>query len=241
MARFVAWLAAPIALAVALMAAPGSHAETFTALPDQTFDVNQPGPRGDIAIWLVEPPIAYNSIRACARVVELDPHRLFSPAFAVVLIAGDEVLKLKFVNDDRRTTTLPVYIRRDSVEAPETATLSGSRRKPVKKEVRMGPVVEVGQTFDLGLSWTPEGVVDVMVKVAGRENHVSVRLKTAPTKIRVVASSGTWRLTPFEFGNLKPDDPDLDPDLRPKAGCEAPAATRIAEPPADEEVETAPN
>jgi hypothetical protein len=157
----------------------------------------------------------------------------------VVLIAGDEVLRVRFVNDDRKTNLLPVYIRRDSVEAPETAVTSGSRRK-VKKEVRMGPVVEVGQPFDIGLTWTPEGVVDVMVKTGGRENHVTVRLKTAPEGIRVVASSGFWRLTPFEFGEMSADDPGLDPDLRPKAGCEAPTAINPPALPEDpEEIEDA--
>ncbi|MBX7248323.1 MAG: hypothetical protein K1X35_04650 [Caulobacteraceae bacterium] len=220
----------------ALLLASATAAETFTVLPDQTFDVRQPGPRGDIAIWVADPPPqpGFNAIRACARVSAFDEHRLFSPLFSVILIAGDEVLRLRFVNDDRSTTLLPVYIRRDSVESPDTAVTSGSRRK-VKKEVRMGPVVELGQPFDLGLSWTPDGVVDVMVKTGGRENHVSVRLKTAPTGVRVVASTGTWRLTPFEFGVTTPDDPNLDPDLRPKAGCDSPAAAHIDESPDPEE------
>lgn len=228
---------------LALLYASAAAAETFTVLPEETFDVRQPGPRGDIAIWVADPPPdpGFNAIRACARVVSFDEHRLFSPLFSVILMAGDEVLRLRFVNDDRNTTLLPVYIRRDSIESPDTAVTAGSRRK-VKKEVRMGPVVELGQPFDIGLTWTPEGVVDVMVKAGGHENHVLVRLKQAPTGVRVIASTGTWRLTPFEFGRMTPDDPGLDPDLRPRAGCEAPAATHIGEPvPAEEEeVEDAP-
>lgn len=210
---------AGLAVSGALLCGPAASSETFNALPEQTFDVIQPGPRGDIAIWRVEPPARFNSIRACARIISLDPHRLFAPGFSVVVVAGDEVLRLRFINDDRKNELLPVYIRRESVEAPDTAETSGSRRR-IRREVRMGPVIRVGQPFDLGLSWTPDGKVDVMVRVDGRENHVSVALKTAPTKVRVIASSGYWRLAPFEFGNTTPDDPDLDPDLRPRAGCD---------------------
>jgi hypothetical protein len=210
---------AGLTLSGALFLGSPAAPETFTVLPEQTFDVIQPGPRGDIAIWRVEPPAAFNSIRACARIVRLDPHRLFAPGFSVVVVAGEEVLRLRFINDDRRNDLLPAYIRRESVEAPDTAETSGSRKR-IKREVRMGPVLRVGQPFDLGMSWTPDGKVDVMVRVDGRENHVSVALKTAPTKVRVIASSGYWRLTPFEFGNTAADDPGLDPDLRPKAGCD---------------------
>lgn len=227
-------VAAALAAGAALLVGTAAAAETFTVLTDQTYDVDQPGPRGDIAIWLVEPPASFNSVRACARIVELDPHRLFAPGFSVVLVAGDEVLRLRFINDDRKTTHLPVYIRRESVEAPDKAETSTSRKK-VKREVRMGPIVELGQPFDLGLSWTPDGRVDLMVKVDGRENHVSVSLKTAPTKVRVIASSGTWRLTPFEFGNTTPDDPAVDPDLRPKAGCDKPMPAPGAEPAEDQD------
>ncbi len=225
---------AVLAATGALLGGSAALSETFTVLPDQTFDVDQPGPRGDIAIWLVEPPARFNSIRACARIISLDPHRLFAPGFSVVVVAGDEVLRLRFINDDRRNELLPVYIRRESVEAPDTAETSGSRKR-IKREVRMGPVVRVGQAFDLGMSWTPEGKVDVMVKVDGRENHVSVALKTAPTKVRVIASSGYWRLTPFEFGNTAADDPALDPDLRPRAGCDKPMPDTPADPEADED------
>lgn len=218
---FARRILAGLAVTGALLCGSAASSETFTVLRDQTFDVDQPGPRGDIAIWLVEPPTSFNSIRACARIINLDPHRLFAPGFSVVVVAGDEVLRLRFINDNRSNDLLPVYIRRESVEAPDTAETSGSRKR-IKREVRMGPIVRVGQPFDLGMSWTPDGKVDVMVKVDGRENHVSVTLKTAPTKVRVIASSGYWRLTPFEFGETTPDDPGLDPDLRPKAGCDKP-------------------
>jgi hypothetical protein len=232
---------AAFAVAAGLFAGCGAAAETFTVLPEQTYDVIQPGPRGDIALWIAHPPGEYNSIRACARVITLDPHRLFSPLFSVVLIAGDEVLRLRIVNDDRNTTRLPVYIRRDSVEAPETAVTSGSRRK-VKKEVRMGPVIDLGVPFDIGLTWTPEGKVDVMIRYQGHENHVTVALKTRPTGIRVVASSGYWRVSPFEFGNLTADDPNADPDLLRPVGCRSPDAERLmqdAPPPEDEDEDEA--
>lgn len=225
---------AGLAASGAVLCGSAAWSETFNVLPEQTFDVIQPGPRGDIAIWRVEPPASFNSIRACARVVSLDPHRLFAPGFSVVVIAGDEVLRLRFVNDDRRNALLPVYIRRESVEAPDTAETSGSRKR-IKREVRMGPVVRVDQPFDLGLSWTPDGRVDVMVRVDGRENHVSVAMKTAPTRVRVIASSGFWRLSPFEFGNTAPDDPDLDPDLWPKAGCDKAIPDAPPDPEADED------
>jgi len=213
------FLAGLAAAAVLLGGFPASS-ETFTPLPDQTYDVDQPGPRGDIAIWLVEPPASFNAVRACANIVSLDPHRLFAPAFSVVLVAGDEVLRLRFINEDRGSTMLPAYLRRERVEAPDTALTAGSRRK-VKREVRMRSTVEVGKPFDLGLSWTPEGKVDVMVKTGGREEHISVTMKTAPTRVRVIASSGYWKLLPFEFGIMDPAV-NPDPDAPRLSGCPPP-------------------
>lgn len=211
---------AGLAAAAALLGGFPASSETFTPLPDQTYDVDQPGPRGDIAIWLVEPPASFNAVRACANIVSLDPHRLFAPAFSVVLVAGDEVLRLRFINEDRRSTVLPAYLRRESIKAPDTALTTGSRRK-VKREVRMRSTVEVGKPFDLGLSWTPEGKVDVMVKTGGREEHISVTMKTAPTRVRVIASSGYWKLLPFEFGIMDPAV-NPDPDAPMLSGCPSP-------------------
>ena len=194
---------APVAaLMLALMATPLTAQETFTALPQQIFDVDQPGPRGDIATWLVDTPPKATAIRAKATIISLDPHRLFAPAFSVVLQSGDEVLRLRLINEDRKSTRLPAYLRRESAEAPDKAELTGGRKRAARREVRMQSVVEVGEPFDLGLSWTPEGKVDVMVKTARKEEHILVQMKGPPEKIRVISSSGYWKIVPFEFGYL---------------------------------------
>jgi hypothetical protein len=83
------------------------------------------------------------------------------------------------------------------------------------------PGQEVGKPFDLGLSWTPEGKVDVMVKTGGREEHIYVTMKTAPTRVRVIASSGYWKLLPFEFG-IMDTTVNPDPDALMLSGCPPP-------------------
>jgi len=81
----------------------------------------------------------------------------------------------------------------------------------------MQSALRVGEPFDLAIEWTPEGKVDVMVHSGRREEHILVTLKTAPTRIRVIASSGYWRLNPFEFGVLEPDSPASDEEQAPAA------------------------
>jgi len=193
-----------LAFCAGLLSTPLAAEETFTRIPFELYEVDQPGPRGDIAIWIVEPPASTNAIRAKANIISLDPHRLFAPAFSVVLQSGDEVLRLRFINEDRKSTKLPAYLRRESAEAPDTALLTGGRKKQAKREVRMQTVVEVGEPFDLGLSWTPEGKVDVMIKTDRKEEHILVQMQGPPTKVRVISSSGYWKLSPWEFGSLGP-------------------------------------
>jgi len=193
----------------------------FKPYPRQVYDVDQPGPRGDVASWSFEPPADVSALHTCAMVVSLDGHRLFAPAFSVVLIAGDEVLRLRFINEDRKSAVLPAYLRRERAEDPEKPVLTGSRKKgPSKREVRLQSQVKVGEPFDLGLTWRPDGKVDVMVRSGGREEHVLVPMLSEPTKIRVISSSGYWRLSPFFFGTVDgaPAEPGERDMLSPR-GC----------------------
>lgn len=217
---FLRSLTACAAAAAVLASTPASAG--FKPYPHQLYDVDQPGPRGSIAAWSYEPPARVRAIRTCAMVVSLDGHRLFAPAFSVVLVAGDEVLRLRFINEDRKSTVLPAYLRRERADDPETAVLTGSRRgkTPSKREVRMGSAIKVGEPFDMGLTWAEDGKVDVMVRTNGREEHILVPMRSQPTRIRVISSSGYWRLSPFIFGTM--DEAEPDPDERDRLsppGC----------------------
>ena len=217
------------AAAVALLSGAAFAAETFTPAERQLFDVDQPGPRGDIASWSYQPPPGVNAIRTCAQVMSLDGHRLFAPAFSIVLIAGDEVLRLRLINEDRRSILLPAYLRRERADDPEQAVLTGSRRKPSKREVKMQSIIQVGQPFDLGLTWAEEGKVDVMIRTGGREEHILVPMLNRPDKIRVISSSGYWRLAPFYLGAVEAGEPDPDArNILSPPGC--PGATSDYEP-----------
>jgi len=123
------------------------------------------------------------------------------------------VLRLRFINEDRKSILLPAYLRRERADDPETAVLTGSRRgkSPSQREVRMGSTIRVGEPFDMGMTWAEDGKVDVMVRAQGREEHILVPMKAQPTRIRVISSSGYWRLSPFFFGTMDaPQDPDRD-------------------------------
>jgi len=218
---FLRSLTVCVVAAAILSSAPASVAAAFKPYPHQLYDVDQPGPRGDIASWSFRPPPAVSAIHTCAMVVSLDGHRLFAPAFSVVLLADDEVLRLRFINEDRTSKILPAYLRREREDDPEQAVLTGSRkRNPNQREVRMRTAIEVGKPFDLGMTWMPDGKVDVMLKSGGREEHIVVPMLSEPNRIRVVSSSGYWRLSPFHFGTMDGPEPDPDaPDILSPPGC----------------------
>lgn len=192
---------ATLAVAALLLSAPIATAETFTPKAHHVFDVNQPGPVGDIAIWVKPIPSDVSAVHGKAHILSLDPHRMYAPAFSVVLISGDEVLRLRLINENRRSNDLLAYLRRERLEeSSDQAMTMRSRGKLAKREIRMQSVVSQGQPFDIAASWTPDGAVDFMIKSGRREEHINVKLAAPPTELRVIASSGHWTILPFEMG-----------------------------------------
>ncbi|HYE43382.1 MAG TPA: hypothetical protein VEA15_08310 [Caulobacteraceae bacterium] len=202
---------ATIAASVLLLTAPLASAATFEPKPHHVFDVNQPGPIGDIAIWVEPVPSSVSAVRGKAVIQSLDPHRLYAPAFSIVFISGDEVLRLRLINEDRKSNALLAYLRRERLEdSSDLAMTMRSRKKLAKREVRMQSVVRQGEPFDIGASWTPDGAIDLMIKAGRKEEHVTVKMAGPPTEMRVIASSGHWTILPFEMGEMRAEDPEAD-------------------------------
>lgn len=198
-----------------LLATPLAAADVFVAKDHHVFDVNQPGPVGDIGIWVEPVPSTVSAVRGKALIHSLDPHRVYAPAFSVVLISGDEVLRLRLINEDRKSNALLAYLRRERLEeSSDLAMTMRSRKKLAKREVRMQSVVRQGEPFDIGASWTPDGAIDLMIKAGRKEEHITVKMAGPPTEMRVIASSGHWTILPFEMGEMRPKTPDPeDEDL----------------------------
>jgi hypothetical protein len=179
--------------AVPMFFATTALADTFTPLPHSRHMVDLDTGDGNFSVWEAQDLTGASSLRATFKINRVGADKKWAPTFKFQLFNGEKWVSFTLTGFAGKTLLMP------SVEKSDGG----------KGEFFMTPMT-LGEAASLTLSWTPAGALTINLKSrealsvspSGETHEAS--LGGAPTKFRLLGSTGEIEVTALELGTTAP-------------------------------------
>jgi hypothetical protein len=169
-------------LGLAVLAAPVAHADSFTAAPLGTINLDFDTEAGRYSQWRLDKLDGIDAVRATMLVRRLGIDQRWAPVFTIQLKSGKDEVTLQFGARSRRP---PVTI--------ETITTKAGKDGDAENFER---TVDLDERLDIAIDWSADGTVILLV---GGEKH-TVALGEPITALEITGSTGEVQFDPLRIG-----------------------------------------